>query len=93
MKKHTLVACCLFTLINLSSCKDYLDAKPDKSLATIGSLYDMQSLLDDYLRLNSQSNYAAAIASDDYYVNDVSLAAITQEADKRIYNWQKGYPV
>lgn len=91
MKKHLLMACCLFTLINLSSCKDYLDAKPDKSLATIGSLNDMQSLLDDYLRLNTQSTYAPAVASDDYYVNDVALAAITQEADKRIYNWQKGY--
>ncbi|MNK34409.1 SusD family protein [compost metagenome] len=74
----------------LLGCKEYLDAKPDKALATISSLYDMQSLLDDYLRLNNQSAASAVIASDDYYVKDAALNAIAQEGDKRIYHWQKG---
>jgi tetratricopeptide (TPR) repeat protein len=90
MKRNLIFYCLITAAFTLLGCKKYLDKKPDKALSTIGSLYDMQSLLDDYVRLNTQTAAATVIASDDYYVKDAALAAISQEGDKRIYNWQKG---
>jgi len=90
MKRNLILYGSLAAVMSLLSCKKYLDAKPDQSLSTISTLYDMQSLLDDYLRLNNQTVAAAVIASDDYYVTDAALDGIAQEGDKRIYHWQKG---
>lgn len=90
MKSKNLLICLLLAGIGLAGCKDYLDAKPDQSLATIATLADMQSLLDDYLRLNNQTAAAGVIAADDYYVKDASLDALAAEGDKRIYGWQRG---
>lgn len=90
MKNKLIFYLMMAAAVTMLGCKKYLDAKPDKALATVGSLADMQSLLDDYLRLNNQTIAAAVIASDDYYVKDAALTALAQEGDKRIYNWQKG---
>ncbi|MFN0254998.1 RagB/SusD family nutrient uptake outer membrane protein [Pedobacter ureilyticus] len=72
------------------SCKKYLDAKPNKQLATISSLTELQALLDDHTRLNYQTVYAAEAASDDFYLTDQALNALSLEGDRRVYNWQKG---
>lgn len=71
-------------------CKKYLDAKPNKQLATISSLGELQALLDDHTRLNYQTVYAAEAASDDFYLTDQALNALSLEGDRRIYNWQRG---
>ncbi|RZL13719.1 MAG: RagB/SusD family nutrient uptake outer membrane protein [Pedobacter sp.] len=88
MKNYILVGC--LAALALMGCKKYLDAKPDKALATLATLVDMQALLDDNLRLNTQTVYAAEVAADDYYLKDAAMAAISPEGDKRIYNWEKG---
>jgi len=90
MKNRNIFLSLLLACIGLAACKDYLDVKPDQSLATIATLADMQSLLDDYLRLNNQTAAAGVIAADDYYVKDASLDALAAEGDKRIYSWQRG---
>ena len=77
-----LLICCL------AGCKDYLDAKPDSKLSTLATLQDLQSLLDDNLRLNSSWGYAAEVSADDYYVTDTDLAAISSDGDRRMYTWE-----
>lgn len=76
----------VFTLV---ACKDYLDAKPNKKLTTLSSLSSLQAVLDDNVRLNIRAVYATEVAADNYYLTDNTLAAITEEGDKKIYNWEK----
>jgi tetratricopeptide (TPR) repeat protein len=90
MRKNITMACVFVMILSLLACKDYLDAKPDKDLETISTLNNLQSLLDDNVRLNTSTPYAAEVASDDYYLKDANLTAISIEGDRRIYNWQKG---
>ncbi|RYD98042.1 MAG: RagB/SusD family nutrient uptake outer membrane protein [Sphingobacteriales bacterium] len=80
----------LILALGIMGCKDYLDAKPNKQLTTINSLKDLQALLDDHTRLNYQTVYAAEAASDDFYLTDQALNAISLEGDRRVYSWQKG---
>jgi len=80
----------LMVVIVTFSCKKYLDAKPNKQLTTISSLTELQALLDDHARLNYQTVYAAEAASDNFYLTDQALRALSLEGDRRIYNWQKG---
>lgn len=75
--------------INLTACKDYLDVKSDKKLATLSSLASLQAILDDNARLNLRTNYASEVAADNYYLTDVALLAVTPEGDRKIYNWEK----
>jgi hypothetical protein len=72
----------------LSGCKKYLDAKPNSKLATLQSLQDLQSLLDDELRLNLQWANLGELSADDYYITDVDLAALTKDSERRMYNWE-----
>lgn len=90
MKKSLKIACAFVIAASSMACKDYLDAKPNKNLETISTLANLQSLLDDNVRLNTSTPYAAEVASDDYYLKDANLTAISIEGDRRIYNWQKG---
>ncbi|WP_152969667.1 RagB/SusD family nutrient uptake outer membrane protein [Pedobacter sp. Hv1] len=90
MKKILFMSTLLLMItISLVSCKDYLEAKPDKKLNTLSSLTSLQAILDDHVRLNIRANYAAEVASDNYYLTDNALVAIISEGDKKIYNWEK----
>lgn len=72
--------------ITISSCKDFLDAKPDKKLAVPTTLQDMNALLD-----NSYLNtYAmiAEVASDNFYHFEATWKALASERDRNIYIWE-----
>lgn len=74
----------------LIGCKKYLDIKPDKSLATISSLEDMQSILDIYLYVNYQSSAALEASADNYYVIE-SNWGLYSDAERNMYLWEKSY--
>ncbi|SJN44612.1 hypothetical protein FM120_15690 [Sphingobacterium faecium PCAi_F2.5] len=76
-------------MVICQGCKKYLEAKPNKNLTTAESLIDLQSLMDDYQRLNIQSVYAGEVSSDDYYVTETDLQSVTKEGDRRMYTWSK----
>jgi tetratricopeptide (TPR) repeat protein len=69
-----------------TSCREYLDAKPDKKLLVPSTVQDLQSLLDNDLLVNQRSPRAAEMSADDYYLTDANLAALT-EFDRRMYTW------
>lgn len=88
MKKKILNIAIITILLCIVGCKDYLDIKPDKKLATLNTLKDIQSLLDESVSMNGNAAYAGEIACDDHYLTDQTLAALSSEYDRRIYNWE-----
>jgi tetratricopeptide (TPR) repeat protein len=88
MKKLFCYLIAMSLVCGLNACKKYLEAKPDSKLATLQSLKDLQSLLDDELRLNLTSVYSGEVSANDYYVTDVDLATLSKDGDRRMYNWE-----
>ncbi|MNK46501.1 SusD family protein [compost metagenome] len=73
-----------------ASCKEYLDARPDQSLATIETVKDMQALLDFFNTMNSNDPGTANACADDSYVTaDVFNAR--DEYDRNLYLWQPAH--
>lgn len=70
-----------------ASCKDYLDARPDQSLATIETVKDMQALLDFFNTINSNDPGTANACADDSYVTEDVFKA-RDEYDRNLYRWQ-----
>lgn len=81
-----LKVCILFIL--LSSCKKFLDEKPDKKLAIPHTLKDFQALLDQYTLINNNDPSSGEVSADDYYLTDADFAA-RKETNQNMYLWQK----
>jgi starch-binding outer membrane protein, SusD/RagB family len=76
----------------LSSCKDYLDVKPDAQLAVPSDkLQYLQLLLDNTGTLNQFNPAAGDLASDDAYIPDVQWNALlqVQKTSANAYIWEK----
>ena len=69
------------------SCKKFLDASPDKQLTTPGTVQDLRAILDFNNLMNVDYSCYGAIASDDYYVPDASLATLRDVVAKNNYSW------
>lgn len=80
---------CVLALLSFSSCKKYLDARPDSRLAVPSSLQDLQSLLDSYDLINSQFPASAEIFSDNYYLNKEDWEMLNPGFEGDFYIWQK----
>ncbi|WP_192348644.1 RagB/SusD family nutrient uptake outer membrane protein [Algoriphagus sp. Y33] len=76
----------LFSIL-LSSCSEYLDAKPDKSLVVPSELEDLQGLLDNTNVMNN-SGSLGLLASDDIFTVDAGYLAFSSEWMRRGYIWQ-----
>lgn len=72
-------------------CKEYLEVKPDKSLAIPTTLKDLQALLDNYATINNRDPLSGEVSSDDYYLTDSRWESLTLEGEKRMYLWEKDY--
>jgi hypothetical protein len=79
----------LIIILTITSCKKYLDAKPDAKLATPSQLNDLQALLDNYNQMNTQFAGGTGIFSDNYYLSDDDWASIYSEDQRDYYIWQK----
>lgn len=87
MKKIILFLCTMIYLFNLSSCKKYLDAKPDKSLQVPSSVTDLQALLDYGNYMNGYNGVSFGEASaDNYYLSDDSYNQLSEE-NRNAYIW------
>lgn len=77
-------------LMLLISCKkDFLEAKPDKSLVVPSTLADFQALLDNTDIMNSAMPYLGEISSDEYYLQYDTWNALTHPPEKNGYIWAK----
>jgi len=86
MNKYITILIFLSTL-NLVGCKDYLDAKPDKKLAVPNKISDLWALLDNYAIMNRASPVAGEDYTDNYYLTETSLNAITNINTRNNYTW------
>lgn len=86
MKKYTIILILVGTL-SILGCKDYLDAKPDKKLAVPHKISDLWALLDNYSIMNRASPVAGEDYTDNYYLTETSLNAITNINTRNNYTW------
>lgn len=86
--QHILIMALIFIgLMSSSSCKKYLDVKPDNSLVIPQSLNDCRLMLDDYNIMNASYPSEGELAADNYYYNDVDYNAISDLDTKNNYIW------
>jgi len=76
-----------FVTATQPSCKKYLTAKPDKSLAVPSTLQDLQALLDDFIDVNSNDAAATVQSVDDFYVTDNDYNTLSDNQAKQLYTW------
>ena len=73
-------------LIATSSCKKYLDAKPNLLLAIPSSFKDLQALLNETYIMNQNGPQIPTAAADEYYTITTSFQSASQY-DQSIYIW------
>lgn len=87
MKKITVAILALLITCSISSCKKYLDAKPNKQLMVPSTVEDLQALLDDYKTVNESDPAAAEMSSDNYYLTDPDWNSLSED-QRRLYTWE-----
>lgn len=76
---------CLF--VSLSSCKKFLDVNPNDKQVKISTPEDCQALLDDFNTMNAGFPSDGETSADNYYLRDVSWAALASSEDRDFYIW------
>jgi hypothetical protein len=79
---------CLLILLHYSTCKKYLDAKPDQSIATPSTIADLEGILNSYATINARYPSAAEVSSDDFYLIGTDWSGLL-DAQRSYYSWQK----
>jgi hypothetical protein len=88
-KKYSIWLLVIILLSGLTSCKKFLDAVPDNSVAVPKSISDLQALLDNTSRMNFQTSPDFGESSaDDYYLTDDVYNSFDVSWQK-IYTWQR----
>jgi tetratricopeptide (TPR) repeat protein len=75
--------------ISFSSCKKYLDAKPDASLSTLSTPADVQAFLDNTATMNLSLQFISEMFSDNYYMTSASWSGLTIPFNREVYLWNK----
>ncbi|MGN6802429.1 MAG: RagB/SusD family nutrient uptake outer membrane protein [Ginsengibacter sp.] len=74
-------------MILSSSCKKYLDVKPDAQLVVPTTLEDLQGILDDALVMNKSGSPSLVESyADDYFLSDNTWQSLSTK-DQEIYKW------
>lgn len=84
--KQILMIMLLCTSVGVSSCKKFLDVRPDKKLVLPSTVEDLQALLDNYGRMNTSCSSLGEVAADDYYVTKPAWESFPIW-DKNAYIW------
>lgn len=91
-KTINIVTCmAVMVLVLCSSCKKFLDAKPQQNFVIPSSLKDLQALLDDSNNMNFKGSGATEISADNYYLTDADYSAMSTEGYRRMYVWEKDF--
>ena len=78
----------VFLFTGLTSCKKYLDAKPDQSITTPSTMEDLEGILNGYGFINARYPSAAETASDDFYLTTADFNNLI-DIQRSFYSWQK----
>lgn len=85
MKNNIRLLVALGLVALITSCGDFLDEKPSKSILVPESVAEFEAILDNYDRLNSTAPLPF-IYSDDYWVNDANWQRFSP-SQQRAYAW------
>jgi hypothetical protein len=77
----------LLLICSVTSCKKFLDEKPDKKLVTPSTLSDLQAILDNTL-INRNDPYSPEMSADNYYLPTDTWNTL-DDYDRRMYTWEK----
>jgi hypothetical protein len=75
-------------IASFQSCKKYLDAKPDQSIATPTTVDALEGILNNYFFINARYPSAGEVASDNYYLSTANFNSLI-ERQRMFYTWQK----
>jgi hypothetical protein len=78
----------ILTCFSLNSCKKYLEAKPDQSIATPSTISDLLGILNSYNYMNGSYPSASEVSSDDYFLTTSSYDKLG-DPQREYYLWQK----
>lgn len=84
--KHILYIVIIYTLFGCMGCKRYLAVKPDKKMAVISNLDELQGLLDDYNAVSWIDPPLLTEAADNYYLLDHDYNALPDHL-RSLYRW------
>jgi len=70
-----------------TSCKQYLDAKPDQKLAIPSSLEELQGLLDNYSVMSQTASGSGEASADNYYLESSAWTALAKANLQRLHVW------
>ncbi|SKB68016.1 SusD family protein [Sphingobacterium nematocida] len=76
------------SLVTFSACSEFLDIKPDATLAVPERLEDLEGLVDGFTVMNTTLPSTSAIYSDDYYVLSADWTAQNNVQERNFYLWQ-----
>lgn len=82
----------VYLLGGLSSCsKDWLEAKPDKSLVVPNTVGDLQLLLDNNYQVFNivQASGLGEISAGDFYISQASWLTISSAQERSAYIWER----
>lgn len=91
MKNKAIFILILLAGSTLSSCKKSLEIKSNQKLAIPTTLADFQALLDNYNIINGNHPASGEVNTADYYLTDGDYLGLSNDADRRMYTWQKNY--
>src|ERR1700741_1364242 len=84
MKATTILT---IVFIMISSCKKYLDEKPNRSMVAPQSVKDLQAVLDNTNIMNVNYPFSVDIGADDYYLATADWLA-RSVTEKNGYIWE-----
>ena len=73
--------------IALTSCKKFLDERPQSTLRIPTTVSDFQSLLDNFSVMNYRDLSSAEMVAGDFYLTDADWASRTEQ-ERRLYLWE-----
>ena len=76
----------IFILMMASSCKKFLEEKPDDKLVVISTSNDMQALLDNHPKMSFSDQAVSEISADSYYMTDAVFNA-RKETERNQHIW------
>lgn len=87
MKKVFIQYSWFVVLLMISCGRDFLDAKPNKSLSVPNKLEDYQAMLDNASVMSEGSLILAIAGADEYYYTEEEWNAATDPINKNAYIW------
>lgn len=94
MKKYiiniTYTFMAVLLVLNNSSCKKFLDEKPDKRLVVPSTLTDLQAMLDYSNVMQVNEPYSAEASADNFYLTTANWQSLP-ETDRAMYTWERDH--